>query len=770
MSNYKFQAEEVVEQSGSSVHENAAKPKLSIFEMLALPKSERANYKPRLASLPEKEGLVQSESSVQPTKTTNQTRNEGSATSASALPDDVKDGSDEDAESVDGDDESEAASMLREIEEDYSELEFEELESLQEEFQRRPDAPSSSLASKLSVLDDFPICPESNYRDKMWKLPHGKNSFANNIRFNRELSGSNDLKRVLVYHVIPDYSPFSFIRSYTTAKAFGNEYAVLEKYIFIDNHISAQPEHIALISIPMVMQALEKAKASESKLHFFLLFKFLRLWCNLSEHKLIPEQYYLSIPIDQIDTVERRHEVLKSKFTGTMNAWTSYSEEDLEHIMNYATAWLDGAIPKLSDLKNYIMDNGFHEYTDKNIKRRERLIELDKLMTITIDGKEIMRPHVLRYTLKGDETYTHSWVGGYGRALNGIRNSIFMLVALVTGGRKSELATIHFDHITTDHKGDYWITITRYKTSASPTHGEEDTLPLPRYVGDMISKFKELRSLPPFYKQGWLFQPNNSSKVVNKATPGLVTNIIVQLKEELPIARLHAHRFRKTIAEILINRDERNIDIIRALFGHKSYAMTLRYIARNPLMVRSVAIAIEQSYAREFHDIVAGIRFAGYSGEGAKRIYQQILKRPDEFTGKQLKVTLVAYVSHLLAAGEPLFIRRTAVGTYCLTGEHFTHENLPPCLQGREIEGDLIMPDPGNCQPDCRKIVVLQSAKYALEDTAQFYSQVLNNSAGKLSAVAERELNRRVKAAHAHLANLNETGHSAAQLIEVTHA
>src|SRR5690606_14888800 len=123
---------------------------------------------------------------------------------------------------------------------------------------------------------------------------------------------------------------------------------------------------------------------------------------------------------------------------------------------------------------------------------------------------------------------------------------------------------------------------------------------------------------------------------------------IVSLRNAVDVERIHCHRFRKTIAEILINRDERNIDIIRALFGHKSYAMTLQYISRNPLMVRTVALAIEKNYTREFHEIVAGIRYGAYSGDAATRIYDQISKRPDEFSGKQLKVSLMSYISHLL--------------------------------------------------------------------------------------------------------------------------
>ncbi|WP_236460242.1 MULTISPECIES: tyrosine-type recombinase/integrase [unclassified Pseudomonas] len=664
---------------------------------------------------------------------------------------------------------ADAQAILDDIDEDYSEALLEELDALQEELTSKASQPSMSLANKIVQLgEDFPVSNGVRYGDAMWSLPHGPHAHPNNIRFDRELLGSNDLKRALTYHTIPAFSPFSYIRSNTTTKTFGNEYAIVEQYIFKDNGLTAEPQHIALISMPMINRAFERAKTNTAKHHYFALFKHMRFWARLSEQKLLPEPLRLDVLSEHIDIPERRKEVVQSRFNGALESWIAYSEEDLEILMDYALFWLERVMPKAEALKDYLVETKFAFLKDLVVTRRDHLPELEALCTIEVDGKKVMSPQVHKH-LKDDLPHlTYSWVTGYGKVLDGIRNSIFILVALVTGARKSELAAMHFSHVTQDHKGDYWLKITRWKTAASPKHGEEDVLPLPRFVGDMIRNYEQLRSIPPFVKEGWLFQPMRSTKVVNRATPSQITSVIEQLKNELPIERLHCHRFRKTIAEILINRDERNIDIIRTLFGHKSYAMTLRYIARNPLMVRSVALAIEQNYAREFHDIVAGLRL-GHSGAAAERIYKQILKRPDEFAGQQFKVTIVSYVSHLLKAGEPLFIRRTALGTYCLSGERFTPSNLPPCLEGRQFDEALIMPDPGNCKLECKKIVMLGSARQALADNIQFYEAVLDNARGKLAPKVESELLRRIATSEGHLNNLISTGHSASTHIEVRH-
>ncbi|AOE86297.1 hypothetical protein THL1_3749 [Pseudomonas sp. TCU-HL1] len=659
--------------------------------------------------------------------------------------------------------------MLNEIDEDNDESVLEELEALAEELDMSFSTPSLSLAAKLKETGgDFHVSESSMYRDRMWKLSHGTHAFPNNIRFDRELPGSNDLKRALIYYVIPQFSPFSYIRACSTTKAYGTNYKLLEQYIFWPNKLSAEPKCIKMISVPMLANAFEDARSKGAKSDAFNLFKLVKHWINLSTHKLIPEELRLEVDLRKIDTPERRKEIVASRFKGTLDGWTSYSEEDLEVLINYALFWVEGVMPKLEELRNFLISEDLISLSDQTVTRKKPFVELERAMTITIEGESVMTPAKnLRY--HGDTPYfTYSWITAYAEALDRVRNAVFILMALVTGARKAELAVMHFDDLIIEG-GEYWLRITRWKTAKDPIKGETDKLPLPKFIGEMLLKYKKLRSFAPFTKQGWLFQTQKSNKTVNKATPALINYVIIQLKSELPIDRLHCHRFRKTIAEILINRDERNVDIIRALFGHKSYAMTLRYIARNPLMVRSVAIAIEQNYTEDFHEIVAGIRLGIYSGDAADRIFQKISLRPDEFSGKNIRLSLLSFITHLLEAGEPLFIRRTAVGTYCLTGERFSEDNLPPCLVGKHVAGELILPAPENCQPECKKVVILGSAKQALSDNIKFYSSILDAANGKLSIKAEHDLQRRIAATRVHLDNLESTGHSASPLIEAKH-
>ncbi|NAT60512.1 hypothetical protein CU666_21935 [Pseudomonas syringae pv. actinidifoliorum] len=600
---------------------------------------------------------------------------------------------------------------------------------------------------------NFAINDNSTYMGSTWSLPSGKHRHPNNIKFDRSVLGSNELKRALIFHMLPENAFMGNIRSYRTTTTAANQYSILEKYIFTDNYLDAAPESLRAISAPLINKALDKAREQDKKSHYFILFKFVMLWTSLSNHDMIPDELKLKVTLSELDTVERKQDVVHV-YTGSMESWVAFSEEDLEQLMDYALFWTEKALPELLKAKDFVLHN---DYTQNKgtIYRNTYPAAAEAALSITIDGRKVMKPSIKTRTYDGRTSYITSWRRSYNKAMDRVRNSIFILLALITGARKSELATLRDSDIFKDKVGDYWINITRWKTSKDPNyHGDTEALPLPKFIGEIIERYAEAQTANPEIIRPYLFQANESYRKVENATPGLINILLTQLNNEIPVERLHPHRFRKTIAEILINRDERNIELIRALFGHKSYAMTLQYIARNPLMVRAVAIAIEQSYTKDFHELIAEIKYGRFSGTAGSRIAEQVTAKPHEFTGGQMRTSVLLYVSHLLKAGEPIFIRRTAVGTYCVTGEDYTPSNLPPCIEQSWKPGQALIPNPGNCQVDCSKLVLVEKAKKALVENIAFYSAILENPDNKLNAKTEHELERRVAASKHHLNNL----------------
>ncbi|MGZ4996683.1 MAG: tyrosine-type recombinase/integrase [Methylobacter sp.] len=646
--------------------------------------------------------------------------------------------------------------ILAEFEADANEAAEAEMEYLLEASSGDSHSIESNLISKLSLCKehDFSISDFSLYRDDEWLLEKPKNQGPVKVKFDRELPGSNDLKRVLLYYLIPDFSAFGQVKSYTTTHGHGYAYRHVEDYVFKANGLSALPEDIALITAKLLNSALDTAKNSPTSRHYPTLFFFIRLWCSLSIQGLIPEEYRLDIDVKRVDSRERHKDVI-NHFKGTMQTWVPFSESDLEQLVNYALFWTEEAMPFLTKAKDYIKANNL----DVGIVARDKPDhELEAALSLKIGEETLLSFSRSKIKKSGclEYTYFYTWIDAYARTLDKVRNAIFVLIALISGMRARELCGLTLNDVYADDYGDYWINVTRFKTTFDPNHhGETEVIPLPKFVGDKVMEFVSLKEVYQFKKQEFLFQSNKSRKVVKKATPALLKLITSELMQATTVDHIHPHRFRKTIAEILINRDERNIDIIRLLFGHHSYKMCLRYIGRNPYLVRSISQAIEQNFTEEFNEIVTAIKHGAYSGEGAERIAQQMNNRPDDFLGKQLKLTILNYISHLLMAGEPIFIHRTALGIYCVSGEDFSIDHLPPCLAGRVVLDNLLIPDHSNCQIECKHVIVLERAKQAINDNITFYLAILDNMKEKLSREAETVIRNKIAANEIHLANLD---------------
>ncbi|SMQ30276.1 Phage integrase family protein [Pseudomonas helmanticensis] len=679
--------------------------------------------------------------------------------------------SDFNAMEISDDEDSLDAELIAEFELDRQDAALSELADLIHESNVVPGS-NIGLAKKLELdpTGSFSVSDYARYSDPVWPFENANNMFPNRVKFDRTLEGSNTLKRALIFHLIPDFSPFNAIRSYSTTKSKGYAYRVLEKYVFQANKLNATPAHIQIISTPMLLAALDEAKNSQASSDYKELYFFIRFWGALSAQKLIPPELCLQADLRKVDTKERQRDIV-AHFTGLMQAWVPYSESDLEKLMDYSLFWLEEAIPHVLEAKRHVEENGYQKIAGYSIGRAQELPTFEKLFNVEIKGKKVLGYGKRIATHKRNAQYNYTWIADYGITLDHIRNAIFIMLALVTGMRKSELSRVKFDHIYTDENGVFWITVTRTKTSKDPIYkGETQALPLPEFVGTKIREFEELRSIEPFMREGFLFQANQSVRPLKKATPAIINTLIIQLKSQINVDRIHCHRFRKTIAEILINRDERNIDLIRFLFGHHSYAMSMKYIARNPYLVRSVAQALEESFSHEFHEIVSAVRDGAYSGETANRLASQIAERPADFSGKQLKTSILVYVTHLITSGEPIFINRTAMGTYCVSAEHFTIDNLPPCLKGRAVLDENLMPDPSNCQIECRHAVVVEKAKQSIQDNIVFYQALLSNAAGGITKSVKTSLLKRIEAHESHLENLNTSRQSKQRLISLVEA
>jgi integrase len=622
--------------------------------------------------------------------------------------------------------------------EDDTEAAVEEVASLIADSGTSIRGAKSVLLEKLRACPqgDFHVTETSLYRDNEWRLTGGKV-----VKFDSELSEFNDLKRSLVFHLLPEYHPWGTIRSHSTTHCLGYQFTNIDKYLFAPNALNATERHLKVIDATKLNQALDKAKADGYVSVYSRVFFFIRLWLHLSAQKVLPERHRLIVPINSVDTRERRKDVAYY-VRSEVGSYSPLSENELAQLIDHALYWTVKAIPALRQIQQFILgegvDNGGNVMRISDPVRFQRYLDM---LTLPEDLQPVFTPNIsyrephIKSEGRKRKIWDIYWIRPYAAALDSIRNGIFIWVGLITGARKRELSILTEDDILYDEATDeYSIQITRFKTTDDPDFsGKSEVLPLPHFVGTLIKQYCELREIRYFSRVKSLFGSHQHGRlgVSKSATDAYqsIDTLMMQLQTLTGLGQVHCHRLRKTIAEILINRDERNIELIRLLFGHASYAMTLMYIARNPYIVRGVVQAIERNFTEDFADIVEGVSTGVFAGERASKLAEKLDGMRFGFTGKTIKAQIHEYISHRLQSGEQLFIHRTSLGlgTYCLSTQSNTMGARSPCIVESSLGGGNL-PNPKNCRIECGNLVLLKKATAGLRQNIVFYTRLLDSN------------------------------------------
>lgn len=664
------------------------------------------------------------------------------------------------------------ATYLSEIELDIEE----ERESLNVELDQLSSDRSnlkSSLNNKLVLYPDgcFPISEYSSFHDEHWQFLD-ENDLAENkfIRFKDNNSKKTFLKKIILYHYIPTFNPQGTIKSFQTTLAYYSIINLLDKFLFEPNHIKSFPEDINSISIRMLNKSLDEAKESEYFSHYKNLYQVIGFWFLLSDNNLIPEEYRLHINYSKVINTTRQKDVIKVTTCHT-TPYSPFSHNEFESLINYALFWTETAIPYIIKAIDYATELKIPTLSSQQLTRKIPDKKLEKLFNTEVDGMKIIgfskREKVdKRY----GSTYTTYFTNHKVRvAVDNVRNAIFIFVALLTGLRRRELASLKFEDFVQLSNGECFVNITRFKTSQDPNYeGENDILPIPNYLYENITNLGEMREYIGNKGEGYIFISSKSRKKLNSINTSPISTLIKEISNFLNLDNLHAHRFRKTIAEILISQDETNVDLIRELFGHKSFTMVLRYIARNPNIVRSISRIMEHHHINEFTEAIEAINEGHYSGHAFERLARQISNRPSAFQGASLKITIREYVLAMLQANEPIFIHRTPMDTFCLSVPLIGGNDLTPCVEKSKNTIGKVTPDPSNCQYDkCSKAGITTKAKKGIEENIIFYSNILEQDEIDLPAHSKKQISQRVQREKVHLDNLNRNRTPLAEQVNI---
>jgi len=647
---------------------------------------------------------------------------------------------------------------LAEIESDIDE----ETESLTEELEalhNRKNNLKSTLLSKLKLYPDgdFPVSEYSKYNEDEWKLADETYEAEKKSIFFKAEKDRNLFNKQISYHFLPTFHPQGTVKSFQTTISYSNLLNLLNTYVFVPNQITEFPKDLSSISIRMLNNALDEARDSEHSTHYKNLYQIIGFWALLSENALIQEEYRLDINTNKVINKKRQKDVIKVS-AKKISPHEPFTQEELECLINYAVFWTEKAIPVIEEAISYSKEIGIHKTKRKFTNRRHREKKLEELFSKKVNNVEIIG---YTTTIKVDKRDNESSISYYinqklREAIDKVRNAVFIFVALLTGLRRRELANLKFNDFYKSLNGECFVDITRFKIAEDPNYtGESETLPIPNYLYDYIVRLKDLREYIGNIKDGHLFISSKSRKTRIEINSSIIILVINQLSNVLNFDNLKTHRFRKTIAEVLIYQDETNLEIVRLLLGHKSYTMTLRYVARNPHLVRAISRIMEFHHVKEFTEVIEEISSGHYSGHPFERMAKQIGKRPEAFKGAALKLTINEYVLTLLQAGEPIFIHRIPVGGFCVSVPMIAGEDLTPCVKDAELVAGMITPDTSNCQyTECTKAGLTLKAKTAIEENIIFFTGLLEQEEVEIPRKARQMLIKRIKREKLHLKNL----------------
>jgi integrase len=583
---------------------------------------------------------------------------------------------------------------------------------------------------------EFAVTYFSAYNHPRWVLKEGGEFTEVAIPFSNVRDDLQPLKRAISYYFLPSNDPFGTIRSFISSWNYSDAFKYIQSYVFEANRLSGTAQCVAVIDAGMLNAGLDCCKEQGSPRAYNMMFFYVNFWLVLSSQKLLPDDFCLDVDVALVDTKVRRMDVLESikeAFVG----WKPYTEEELGRLLDYAFFWVDDAIPVIKNIQDYLISNpsGFRKFHSR-LSCSDELFE--SVLSQRVRGVEIVgfrrTPQVTKRKRAPGKIsvyrgYKYTWRRMYQYSIDRVRNAVFILFCLMTGMRKRELAALKFEDVVKGKDGLWRVFFARYKTSSDPNYsGDSDSITIPDYLGDAIQDYQKLRTFDDNFGKGYLFQSALSNLEVNRVDK-MILRVGFNVARETGVPQLHLHRFRKTIAELLINESEANIDVIRMIFGHSSYLMTLRYIARNPFLVSSVVETLKEHFAEDFVDVVRAIHTGVYAGDAAHRIAEQMQNRPELFSGTVLKTTVMQYVQHLFEGGSTFYIQRTSLDTICMSQPIHESDELPPCLILNKKLIYPVKPDFSNCHISCSKNVVLQKSKSAIEHNIRFYKTVLVNRA-----------------------------------------
>lgn len=614
----------------------------------------------------------------------------------------------------------------------------------------------------LDLSRDFKIDDDNYFYSARWNIQVDQTeSFT--INFSRLNTDGNDenfkdlitFVRMLTYYSFPNKVNRSIKSWYTTQTRYSGIVSFANKYLIKNGLISKNL--IKLFDVKTFNKEIDlltskiKRKERGAATNLGQLVTTIDLWLLLSEKEYLPEEYCLKIKHENIISKKKRKEIARL-IENELNTWSPIEGHVIEQAYKYAKKYIyeysETIIrcheiirnrPRISGKnlapirKDGMTKDIFIELENMNIPEKRKGEKLFKLEAVTTQVKS------LGYK-SGWQDRTQIHIKGVRPEVIELKRACLFIIGLFTGLRRREIAHLKASPAYI-RNGDTYLDIIRFKTSDDPNdEGEEDSIPVPPIVADavncLILLFKDQReSLNSDYLITVDYVTRKDFERIQIRT--VTKDIRRFIFSATGYDSAHPHRLRKTIAWLLISRGEKNLELIRQLFGHKSFGMTLRYILRNHLMVGSVIELLEHNYTEDLKAIFTEIENGNTSGKLSQKIKDRMNTR--KYKGQLLVTILEDFINQCLSSGIPLFISMIPIGGFCLkVGES---KKIPPCMirTGGE-KPDIEFCDYKNCEHVIYDDVALKNIEAQIKYFKVKLSYLPESSSENLVAFYEREI------------------------------
>lgn len=603
------------------------------------------------------------------------------------------------------------------------------------------------------------------FRDGSWKIQWAQSEHImlnfDSIELGQtKLKDYNDLylfTKILTYYNFPKKVNLKISSWATTNMMLSALNLFLKNFVWPNQLLSSTM--LASITTTQLSEHLDnllekmRTKQAGSAHEYSMFISVMKTWSTLTETNLLPPQFNLNVSIDSILT-KKLVRVGQSLILMNKTTWqplepeiigTCYKESN-RYIYEYANC-----IIKCQELIRNRPKVGIKNKVYGNVridgKSKDLFISLKNMKVPMIDSST----KLFNFVPVSKEVKSHGYASGFQMRttinITEVRSEVIQLkracifiIGLFTGMRRREIAELKSNPAYLMN-GDWYLSITRFKTSDDASgDGEPDDIPVPVIVKDAIDILIRLfdtnrKKLDSSYL---LVTDILSIKEYEKIKINTVSKDVTRFVENITGVSAHSHQLRKTIAWLLISRSEHNVDLIRQLFGHKSYGMTLRYILRNELMVQNVMELIEHNYTEDLSQVFQDIVDGKTNGELSDIIKNRINSR--KYKGQILVTDIESFVKETIRSGIPMFISKLPIGAFCLMAGDKT--SITPCMEKTNSK----KPNVDFCNyKECKFVLHTEESQLSINKQIEYYEKKLSylneDSDERLVSYYENEIN-----------------------------